>query len=371
MAEAAPGGVRLAAAARERLGLAGTPNPVDLAEPAVARDVAFRLSRTLSGTTVLAGDVLALGLLDEVFRIVIDRYLDEVDRAAFEHAMETVRTTVGERPAAATLGVHGTAFPPPHPGPGDGLRELLLTNLAATNPAIGSLQSLVDDTPLVLAPDARYGAVLTAIRRHFATGPRFGPDNQDLVSLLEAPARASPASLAGQLVFVRDRWSAILGAAGGRLLDRLLIGLGVIAEEAAGLGRWGAGPAGAALGGLGALAGDAGATGDAEPERFSHDVAWMPELVLLAKSTNVWLDQLSRSYGRPIRTLDQIPDDEFARARPPGGDRPVAHRAVAAQPGVAGHQAPPRQPRGARLGVRARTTTRSRRTWVARRPSPA
>ena len=116
MAEAAPGGVRLAAAARERLGLAGTPNPVDLAEPAVARDIAFRLARTLPGTTVLAGDVLALGLLDEVFRIVIDRYLDEVDRAAFEHALETVRTSVGERPAVATLGAHGTAFPPPPPG---------------------------------------------------------------------------------------------------------------------------------------------------------------------------------------------------------------------------------------------------------------
>src|SRR5664279_2904030 len=39
----------------------------------------------------------------------------------------------------------------------------------------------------------------------------------------------------------------------------------------------------------------------------------MPELVLVAKSTNVWLDQLSRSRGRPIRTLDQIPDDELER----------------------------------------------------------
>jgi hypothetical protein len=293
--------------------MAGKPAPVDLAEPAVARDVAFRLARTLPGTTVLAGDVLALGLLDEVLRIVIARYVDDVDPTAFERALETVRTTVGERPAVATLGAHASAFPPPPPAPDDGLRELLLTNLSATNPAIGALQPLVDDTPLVLAPDARYGAVLTAIRRHFAAGPRFGPDGQDLVTLLEAPARASPASLAGQLVFVRDRWSGLLGAAGGRLLERLLIGLGVIAEEAAGLGRWGAGPPGPALGGRGALAGDAGAAGDAEPERFSHDVAWMPELVLLCKSTNVWLDQLSRSHGRPIRTLDQIPDAEFER----------------------------------------------------------
>ena len=32
----------------------------------------------------------------------------------------------------------------------------------------------------------------------------------------------------------------------------------------------------------------------------------------LAKSTYVWLDQLSRRYGREIRTLDAIPDEELA-----------------------------------------------------------
>ena len=52
---------------------------------------------------------------------------------------------------------------------------------------------------------------------------------------------------------------------------------------------------------------------DAEPERFSSDSAWMPRLVLIAKSTHVWLDQLSRRYGRDIRTLDAIPDEELDR----------------------------------------------------------
>ena len=35
----------------------------------------------------------------------------------------------------------------------------------------------------------------------------------------------------------------------------------------------------------------------------------MPRLVLIAKNVYVWLDQLSREYGYPIRTLDQIPDE--------------------------------------------------------------
>ena len=39
----------------------------------------------------------------------------------------------------------------------------------------------------------------------------------------------------------------------------------------------------------------------------------MPRLVLIAKSTYVWLDQLARQYNRPIWRLDQIPDEELDR----------------------------------------------------------
>ena len=37
----------------------------------------------------------------------------------------------------------------------------------------------------------------------------------------------------------------------------------------------------------------------------------MPRLVLVAKSTHVWLDQLSRRYGRAVLRLDQIPEEEL------------------------------------------------------------
>jgi len=38
----------------------------------------------------------------------------------------------------------------------------------------------------------------------------------------------------------------------------------------------------------------------------------MPRLVLIAKNAYVWLDQLSKRYGREIRTLDAVPDEELA-----------------------------------------------------------
>ena len=48
-----------------------------------------------------------------------------------------------------------------------------------------------------------------------------------------------------------------------------------------------------------------------EYEKFSADTAWMPTTVMIAKSTYVWLAQLSRFYGRHIRRLDDIPDEEL------------------------------------------------------------
>jgi len=48
-----------------------------------------------------------------------------------------------------------------------------------------------------------------------------------------------------------------------------------------------------------------------EYEKFSADVAWMPTVVLIAKSTYVWLAQLSRKYSRAINRLDEIPDEDL------------------------------------------------------------
>ncbi|WP_303720627.1 glycogen synthase GlgA [Malonomonas rubra] len=51
--------------------------------------------------------------------------------------------------------------------------------------------------------------------------------------------------------------------------------------------------------------------GDHEYANFTADLDWMPRTVLLAKSTYVWLQQLSYKYHRQIHRLDQIPDEEL------------------------------------------------------------
>ena len=186
---------------------------------------------------------------------------------------------------------------------------MLLVRIANENPAARPLRVLVDDQ--VLPVDDRDDAMASLEAYQGALSP-IGPNGESLVELLRAPARAHPTSLAGQLRYVRERWSALLGEKLAALLDRLLLTLDVITEEERGLHlRFGGG------GGMGDGTGRGEApdlTGlDAEPERFSSDSAWMPRLVLMAKSTHVWLDQLSRTYGREIRTLDAIPDEELDR----------------------------------------------------------
>ena len=107
-----------------------------------------------------------------------------------------------------------------------------------------------------------------------------------------------------------------------------------------------------------------------EPEAFSSDSAWMPRVVLMAKSTYVWLDQLSRTYGRADPDAStRIPDEELDTLAALGLHRPLAHRPVGAQPrrrsGSSRCAATPTpSPRPTRS-----TTTGSPTTSAARRPT--
>ena len=122
-----------------------------------------------------------------------------------------------------------------------------------------------------------------------------------LLRLLRGPIAASPDSLAGQLLWVRRHWASELTPEARR---RLTLALDLLAEEAhaRSLRERDAGGGGGVR--------EAPELGSAdEAERFSTDAPWMPRVVLLAKNAHVWLEQLSRAYGRAITTLDQVPDE--------------------------------------------------------------
>jgi glycosidase len=269
---------------------------------AAARRLATRLNEqaALGAPTAHAGEIVALGLLHEVGHALIDRFERDVRPTLFGDALRELEADVGARPVREVLDRLSEEFGP-EPAPTDLLESLLLLDVAAENPAATPLQPLVDPGPVARAK--AYATVTAALDGLLGDAlDADGGDGESLSAMLRAPARHAPTSLAGQLRYARERWASILPR---DLAARLLAGEDLLAEEERALhlrfGGGGPGPAEA----------PSFAGADLEPERFSADREWMPQLVLIAKSTYVWLDQLSRRYGRDIRTLDAIPDEEL------------------------------------------------------------
>jgi glycosidase len=307
-------GFALSRTARSRFGVDGATDRGHLRvlDRAGVRRLASRMNETREPGTPPAqpGEIVALGLLHEIFHLLVERYEEEangsldgaatdLERQLREGARKVLRGFENEFPT------DGKPEPPP-----EVVEELLLTRVANENPAAIHIRDLFDDRPIAAATP--YEQAIAALEASLADGPPFGPDGETLFELLRAPARHAPGSLAGQLRYIRERWRGVLGDALERLMGEIDLTLGVLAEEERALQlrdvRWGVG--------AGSAHAPSFAGAENEPERFSHDSDWMPRVVLMAKSTYVWLDQLSRWHGRDIRTLDAIPDaalDQLAR----------------------------------------------------------
>jgi glycosidase len=304
-------GFAMSRTARSRFGVDGAP-PTDRGHLRVrdrsgVRKLAARMNeeREAGSPPAQPGEIVALGLLHEVFHLLVERYEDDAD-GSLEGAATDLERQLRDGAGKVLRGFE-TEFPTggkPEPPP-EVVEELLLTRVANENPAAMPIRDLFDDRPLAGATP--YEQAIAALEASLGDGPAFGPEGETLLELLRAPARHAPGSLAGQLRYIRERWRGMLGDALEQLMGEIDLTIGILAEEERALQlrdvRWGTG--------LGSAHAPSFAGAELEPERFSHDSEWMPRLVLMAKSTYVWLDQLSRSYGRDIRTLDAIPDEEL------------------------------------------------------------
>ncbi len=179
--------------------------------------------------------------------------------------------------------------------------EIVLLYLTARNPAADAYRELHDDVELQRR--APYVPFVVALEEFFANQPPLAGPGQTLFYVLRAPIQAAPGSLEGQLAYIREQWAAWLPA---ELKAQLQLAADIWREDR----QWrGLGPPP-----LHALtAGDLTAGLWAEPARFSDDRDWMSNVVLMAKSVYVWLDQLSKRHGRWIRLLSDVPDEELDR----------------------------------------------------------
>ena len=292
---------------------------VVFADFAAAREFAQAMNRKRDlvrhpEQAVRPGDINAMGLIDEIMHHLVRMYLEQTGPGLFGEALSHLENQLGEDAVSELLERFIADFPPRSVRAGErtpseylagdvdgrsgreiAAEELLLLWLENENPAFAPYEELFDDTEL--EEETRYEHAIEGLQSFFASRPAFGPEGMSLLDLLQTPMRAHPHSLEAQLTYIRERWGAFLGS----YLMRLLRSMDLIREEHKATFA-GPGPQ---------LPYEFG--GEEEAERFSPDQDWMPNVVLLAKSTLVWLDQLSRHYGTEIRRLDQVPDAELDR----------------------------------------------------------
>jgi hypothetical protein len=267
---------------------------------------------------VRAGDINAMGLIDEILHALLQHYRTQVNSSAIAAALAWLQAEFGEDEVDKTLVRFASEFPAlrvykneqslydyiegsveGYPNRLAVLEELVMLWLANNNPAYSKYLELFDD--LALESSTVYPQVYASLRQYFDTQPPL--EGVNLLEALEAPIKTSPDSLSGQLEFLLQRWSPVLGA---NFLFRVLGSLDFLREESKPVfGTGGGDGAQAVVYEFGEIA--------YEPEKFTLDKDWMPSLVLIAKNTYVWLDQLSREYERPITRLDQVPDAELER----------------------------------------------------------
>jgi glycosidase len=296
---------------------------VVFADLAASDRVAAALNHTRApADAVRSVDLFAMGLAHEALHAVVAVYRAHRAPGLLVDLVARLRADLGERLDATLLAFLGE-FPPPSVYRGEvtpgaylagsqggvsnvewALEEILLLSLTNENRAFAPIHALVSDD--ALRRTTGYEAIVAAAERVLDDAPTMGPRGETLLTFMRAPMRHAPESIAGQIDYMREHWGLELEplAAWGRLL----LASDVYAEEARWIPRAGAPFAYAPS------AEPATFTGpgyDAEPERFSSDRDWMPRVVMIAKSTFVWLDQLAKRYGRPITTLSDVPEEEL------------------------------------------------------------
>ncbi|MCR5080105.1 MAG: alpha-amylase [Treponema sp.] len=281
---------------------------------------------------VSAGNLNAMGLIDEIFHIICKLFRERKNPASFKNLLADLDASFGKDEIDSLLLEFMEEFPPvevyqnkisakeflkqsaveagtniERSNREQVLEEMIMLHLENENPAFHSFAVMFDDTEMQINP--YYTKTWIQIKAYFETQPIFGPKGNTLINMLKEPVLASPTSLKGQLDYIRTYWADLLG----EWLLRLLEGIDTISEEEK--AAWHP-----------TNGGDAemqAYTFDDENlmkeyERFSPDREWMPKVVLMAKTVLVWLYQLSKKYSREICRLDQIPDEELDLLRDQG-----------------------------------------------------
>jgi glycosidase len=290
---------------------------------------------------VTAGQINALGLLHEIFHLLIRKYEGNNKKGIFNDGINYLKKSLTEDELDKTLLTFVEEFPP-LPVYQDKvkaneylngktenkdnreivLEELVILNLENINPATHQLKELYTDEKLVKG--TKYKEIIEQTELFFESEPKIGGFN--LISFLRKPIIESPYNIEEQLDFIRTNWNVYID---DDILKKILSIKDLIHEDYKLFVQHGGGEKGtppvpsyefdynyfeslkARLAEGKKLSPEEFEYYQLEVNRFTDDLEWMPRVVMIAKNAYVWLHQLSKKYGREIKRLDEIPDEEL------------------------------------------------------------
>ncbi len=291
---------------------------------------------------VTAGQINALGLLHEIFHLLIRKYEESDNPGVFGKAINHLKNEISDEGLEKTLLTFVEEFPPlpvynnkvttkqylsastsVKSNKEIILEEIILLHMENSNPAASNLRELYADDNLSMK--TYYKQLIEKTETFFDNEIPTRLGGLPLFKLLRKPISSNPFDLEKQLEFIRTEYGAYLG---DDILNRLLRGVDLIREDYKLFVQHGGGEKGTPpvptydedLTRLRLirekLAAEKKLSEDEkrfylEYEKFTEDIQWIPEVVMIAKNIFVWMHQLSVKYQKEIKRLDQIPDEEL------------------------------------------------------------
>ncbi len=254
-----------------------------------------------------AGKVYTAAVLHLVYQRIISTFLRGTEAEPFSR----IAVLAGKnKETADVLNFYDKMFPTKLNDPKivrgeETVRAFFVHQVFQANPALlVATGDMLDQKKMKFPQGAQ---ALAAIMGSYLKGTSFSESTEDdLFSFLTLPARLYPDSLTKQIAYILEHWKTLLPE-GFELL--LLKSYDYMQEEDKPHFQGGPGPIDIP---------DYSLAGDDDIESFTPDRNWMPNVIMMAKSTLVWLDQLSKKYQRDIHRLDQIPDEELDALRDAG-----------------------------------------------------
>jgi glycosidase len=291
---------------------------------------------------VTAGEINALGLLHEIFHLLMRKYEEFDNPGVFSKAINQLNSEITENGFEKTLAAFIEEFPPlpvynnqltreeylkGYTGAKSNVEiifeEIILLHMQNSNPATSKLRELYADDNL--KQKTSYNRIIEKTEKFFDKEVPTRLGGLHLFKLLKKPITVNPNDLEKQLDFIRADWGIFLGE---DILSKLLRGVDFLREDYKlfvrhGGGEKGTPPVPSYVDDLEKLrrireklASEKKLSEEEkhfylEYEKFTEDTHWIPEVVMIAKNVYVWLHQLSEKYKREIKRLDQIPDEEL------------------------------------------------------------